>query len=106
YPRGRHSRSFATHVVANSTYDYFWTTAIRKWCVISEQVADMCADEPKHTSAVVDESASATSFGGRRSRRIPFEMPVGIFVPQRNEEPLFEMGRTLMVNAHGALLAF
>ena len=42
---------------------------------------------------------------GRRSQRVRFEMPVGIYLCRENEESTFEQGKTLSVNAHGALLA-
>ena len=43
--------------------------------------------------------------GFRRSKRVLFEMPVEIYAFRENEEPIFEVGRTLSVNAHGGLLA-
>ena len=42
---------------------------------------------------------------GRRSQRVRFEMPVGVYLCRENEESTFEQGKTLSVNAHGALLA-
>ena len=42
---------------------------------------------------------------GRRSQRVRFEMPVGIYLCRENEESTFEQGKTLSVNAHGGLLA-
>lgn len=43
--------------------------------------------------------------GFRRSERVPFEMPVEVYVSGENEEPTHEEGNALSVNAHGALLA-
>ena len=42
--------------------------------------------------------------GYRRSRRVRFEMPVDIYVCRENAEPAFEVGKTVTVSAHGALL--
>jgi hypothetical protein len=42
--------------------------------------------------------------GFRRSKRVRFEMPVGIYAYRENEKPIFEEGKTLQVSAHGAIL--
>jgi hypothetical protein len=50
------------------------------------------------------EMSDVTS-GFRRSQRVSFEMPVEVYSCRENEEPTLEVGKTLSVNAHGALLA-
>ena len=71
--------------------------------------------EQQNTRDAADGSSSApgaakTETGnvpmrGRRSQRVRFEMPVGIYMCRENEESTFEEGKTLSVNAHGGLLA-
>jgi hypothetical protein len=51
-----------------------------------------------------NQSAAKGMAGFRRSRRVRFEMPVKVYVWQENAEPIFEVGKTLTVSAHGALL--
>ena len=57
--------------------------------------------------AVRQEEARAlvAEAGFRRSERVPFEMPVQVYVSRENEEPAHEEAKTLSVNAHGALLS-
>jgi diguanylate cyclase (GGDEF)-like protein len=55
--------------------------------------------DPSKARSIVAEA------GFRRSERVPFEMPVQVYVSQENEQPALEETKTLSVNAHGALLA-
>jgi hypothetical protein len=48
--------------------------------------------------------SSGAVAGFRRSKRVRFEMPVGIYVCGENERPIFEEAKTLQVSAHGAIL--
>lgn len=43
--------------------------------------------------------------GFRRSQRLMFEIPVEVYASRNNEEPTYEVARSLTVNAHGGLLA-
>ena len=76
----------------------------------------MYLSEQQHMPIAADNSPGAPSAAktetgnvpmhGRRSQRLRFEMPVGIYLCRENEESTFERkGKTLSVNAHGGLLA-
>ena len=60
---------------------------------------------PGTSSPVTAEIGKAPIRGRRRSQRVRFEMPVGMYRYRENQGLIFEEGKTLHVNAHGALLA-
>ena len=41
----------------------------------------------------------------RRSQRVIFDRPVNVYISRENQDPAFEVAKTLSVNVHGALLA-
>src|ERR1700730_7767382 len=64
--------------------------------------ADNTLSEPGGAKA----AKGKVSIGGRRSQRVRFEMPVSISFCRENGETTSEEGKTLSVNAQGALLVF
>jgi len=63
------------------------------------------AKKAKRKAARQEEARSLVAEAGfRRSERLPFDMPVQVYVSRENEEPAVEEAKTLSVNAHGALL--
>jgi hypothetical protein len=63
------------------------------------------ADNPPGTSSPVTAEIGKAPIRARRSQRVRFEMPVGMYRYRENQGLIFEEGKTLYVNAHGALLA-
>ena len=70
-----------------------------------QQNIPVTGDNTPGTPSSVTAEIGKASIRGRRSQRVRFEMAVGIYRHQGNEEPIFEEGKTLNVSAHGALLA-
>ena len=62
-------------------------------------------DTPGTSNPLTAEIGKAPIRGRRRSQRVRFEMPVGMYRYRENQGLIFEEGKTLQVNAHGALLA-
>lgn len=64
------------------------------------------AKKAKRKAARQEEARALVADAGfRRSERLPFEMPVQVYVSREKEEQACEEAKTLSVNAHGALLA-
>ena len=64
------------------------------------------AKKAKRKAARQEEARAVVAEAGfRRSERVPFEMPVQVYIAREKEEPMLEEAKTLSVNAHGALLA-
>lgn len=83
--------------------------AKRKAAEASSTSASRDANAPKAPEAAAKPNLSparslVAEAGFRRSERVPFEMPVEVYLSRENEEPVREEAKTLSVNAHGALL--
>jgi hypothetical protein len=70
-----------------------------------QQNIPVTPDSTTGTFSSVTAEIGKAPIRGRRSERVRFEMAVGIYRHRENEEPILEEGKTLNVNAHGALLA-
>jgi hypothetical protein len=60
---------------------------------------------PTHTSLQKEKSALITDPGRRRSMRVLLSVPIIVSGKDAENKPFTEEARTLVVNAHGALIA-
>jgi hypothetical protein len=77
------------------------------FCVMARTEPRKMPRQSQKCSAIADPpelKKAGTQAGARRSRRVRHEMRIAVYLPQKNKEPIRVVGKSLVVNAHGALL--